>query len=109
MALDFRDAFTSHAIPHHFSSALVEGVHMPTVRRCVFVRINIAVQPVTKVVAALAADGCSDEDPVSPNNRARVRESGNRSLPKDVCAFGCIPGRRCWLAIRNSGSIRPKI
>src|SRR6185369_5464434 len=93
------------AIPQDFPSALVETVDVPGVRRSVCVGINIAEEPMTKELPALAADGGGNEHFVAPDHGACVREPGNRSLPENVCAFGRIPGRGGRLTVGNSGSI----
>src|ERR1700730_581573 len=105
MALDPGHAFEGHAVPDDLTCPLLDAVDVPGVWGSVLVRIYVAKQAVTKIIAAFAADGGCHKDSVAPDHRARVREPGNRCLPENVRTFGCIPTRRCRLSFGNASSV----
>ncbi len=68
-------------------------------------RVTIAVESGFKWRLRITADRWSDEDSISPNDRARVCEAGNRCAPEDVLACLTVPLVRKILSFGNAGRI----
>src|SRR6185312_12995461 len=65
MALDFGNAFVSHALPEDLSGRFIESVNLPCMRRIVFDWRDVAIQTVLLFVFA-ATDGSDHEYFVAP-------------------------------------------
>ena len=63
-------------------------------------------RPGLNVAFGIAADGAGHEDPVAPDDRARVREAGNRRAPQDVLALGAVPAIGKILSVGDARRLR---
>src|SRR6185436_19744712 len=89
--LRLRRAAGRGALPENLARGFVEAVDLPFVRREIVDRFHVAVQTsAERAVAGLAQRG-RDEDAVTPHDRARVRDAGDRRLPLDVLAGRDVP------------------
>src|SRR5262249_37447886 len=106
MALGPRHALIRDPVPDYLPSGLVQTVDVPGMLRDISGRVDITIKSGPENRFRVAADRRSYKDPVSPNDRAGVRESWNRRLPQNILVLLSIPGDRQSFAVRYSGRIR---
>ena len=89
--------------PHGLARPAIERHHDPLLRRAVLGCRSLAVEPRLEGDAGAAADRARHEDPVAPDNRARMGKAGNRNLPADVGTADPIPRVGETLTIGDAG------
>ena len=94
------------ALPGHSACGLVDRVEHPLVAGSIVRRITVAVQAGLERGVALAADRARHEDAIAPDDRAGVREAGNRRTPADAFVRGGVPCLGQVLPIRDTRRIR---
>lgn len=70
---------------------LSKRVEHPSIPRLVVGGISVAVDPRLEGRIRPTADGGRDKDPVTPNYRTGMAETGNRRTPQDVLTGSAIP------------------
>ena len=93
-------ATRSHAI---LPGPLVDRVDHPALARSIVGRVAVAVQAGPERRVRLAADRARDEDPVAPDDRARMREARDRRAPEDVLALRAVPAIGQVLSVGDAG------
>src|SRR6185436_1794853 len=91
MTLLERFALVGRFFPDNFPAAFVDRIKHPTLLRAILRRVTIAIQAGAETCFRITADGGGQKDPVSPNHRARMCESGNWRLPENVLARFAVP------------------
>ena len=75
--------------------------------RIVLDRRDVAVEPHLQDVLTLGAHGGGDENPIAPDDGARVAEARDRSLPANVLTARHVPGDRRIGTLEPSHRLRP--
>lgn len=100
----------SGTVPENLAGVFVEGEDLPNVARGVGDGIGIAVEAGPESLAGIAGDGGHQVDVVSPDDRRRHGEAGDRSLPGDAGASLSVPGdRRIGAVSEPAGAGSPEL
>ena len=89
------------------AGARVDRVQHPAMHRSVVRGVAVAVETRLERGIRTAADRAGHEQHVTPDDRAGVREAGNRPPPQDIRARGRAPGVREPLSIGDAGRFMP--
>ncbi len=73
----------------------------------VFGRVAVAVEAGAEGGVGVAADGTRDEDFVTPDDRARMREAGERRAPEDVLTLRAVPAVGEVLPVGHARRLTP--
>src|SRR5206468_3140787 len=107
MALKLRYPVKSRSLPKDLAVVFVHAINLPGVRREVIDRSDVSIVAGPHLGIGLAANCGRDEDAIAPDDRARMTQAGDRRLPADVDAFGCVPGSWRLLPVGDAGRVRP--
>jgi len=90
-----RGRFLEHGVPPQFlTRPLVEGKDEEMLWRLAHNRCDVAVEADLQRRFAALGHGCGEEQPVAPDDGARVAEPGDRHAEADVLAGLHVPGGR---------------
>ena len=96
-------AGVSSTLPDGFAAGAIVGHHDPLLGGAIFRRGAVAVETGLEGHVLATADRTRHEDPIARNDRARVREAGDRDLPSDVRAGRDAPRIRQMLTVSDAG------
>src|SRR5262249_7972044 len=107
MPFELGHALKRGLFPKDLPAVLVDAENFPGVRGKVVHRRNIPIEARPHFGIGLAADCRRNEDAITPDDRTRMTQAGNRRLPSYVDRFGSVPCSRWLLPIGDSRGVRP--
>ena len=83
----------------------IQAKNLPGVLRCIVDGTDIPVIADSNLGVRIAANGRGDKNPISPNDRTRMPQAGDRRFPADILACLEIPGDGWMLSVGHARAV----